>query len=393
MRWGFVERTESRSHSRTRQRGAAETAIAVRGALVCLVVRLSCFRPARCFARSRGHSLGRSVSAPARSTAVYPLEVTRLKGTNFTHTRSYIEADFGLEGWATVSAGLSPVSRATIDSVIAVGWYPAALHVELLHASRHGARREAWAPRAASRGVRRGIRLHADPSDPLSGREPGILARTRRRDLDALLRLRPLVRRPPHPDDHPGDALRLRRRRPLYCSCLGAYFVRLFELNRRRARRGSWRIRCAARAGTQCAATTGRGAKSRRVLFDHARTPDFAGPAGFSLETSSFEAPRMPSASRAPHDTKEGCARGWSTVHFSPLALTHRGGRLLPEHGRDSRVEDLRRFRDRRGAPNEDVLPLGTLGCHDPREALRDVNVEPAFPPTARSFFNANQRL
>ncbi len=65
---------------------------------------------------------------------MYARKVTRLKGTNLVHTRAYVESSFGLEGWATVAAGMSRESRAAIDSVIAVGWYPASLHVELLHA-------------------------------------------------------------------------------------------------------------------------------------------------------------------------------------------------------------------------------------------------------------------
>src|SRR5271156_4433269 len=39
--------------------------------------------------------------------AVYPRRVARLKGTNIVHTRRYVEESFGLEGWATVAAGMS----------------------------------------------------------------------------------------------------------------------------------------------------------------------------------------------------------------------------------------------------------------------------------------------
>lgn len=60
--------------------------------------------------------------------------MARLKGTNLVHTRSFVEARFGLEGWATALAGMTRESRAAVDSVVAVGWYPAELHVELLHA-------------------------------------------------------------------------------------------------------------------------------------------------------------------------------------------------------------------------------------------------------------------
>jgi hypothetical protein len=65
---------------------------------------------------------------------VYPPRVTRLKGTNIVHTRSYIESSLGLEGWATVAAGMSVESRAALDSVVAVGWYPASLHLDVLRA-------------------------------------------------------------------------------------------------------------------------------------------------------------------------------------------------------------------------------------------------------------------
>jgi hypothetical protein len=57
-----------------------------------------------------------------------------LKGINITHTRAFIEAELGLEGWASVAAETSPSMRDGIDGAVAVGWYPTALHVELLRA-------------------------------------------------------------------------------------------------------------------------------------------------------------------------------------------------------------------------------------------------------------------
>jgi hypothetical protein len=60
--------------------------------------------------------------------------MARVKGTNLVHTRSFVEATFGLEGWAAVVAEMSVESRAVLESIVAVGWYPTHLHVDELHA-------------------------------------------------------------------------------------------------------------------------------------------------------------------------------------------------------------------------------------------------------------------
>jgi hypothetical protein len=50
------------------------------------------------------------------------------------HARDYVEARYGLEGWASVAAELSKGSRDAIEAIVAIGWYPAQLHVDVLHA-------------------------------------------------------------------------------------------------------------------------------------------------------------------------------------------------------------------------------------------------------------------
>ncbi len=60
--------------------------------------------------------------------------MARIKGTNLVHTQSFIDSVFGLEGWASVGAELPRETRLALESVVAVGWYPARLHTDLLHA-------------------------------------------------------------------------------------------------------------------------------------------------------------------------------------------------------------------------------------------------------------------
>jgi hypothetical protein len=70
-----------------------------------------------------------------RSSAPRPrLAPTRIKGTNVVHARDYVEARYGLEGWASVAAELSKGSRDAVEAIVAIGWYPAQLHVDVLHA-------------------------------------------------------------------------------------------------------------------------------------------------------------------------------------------------------------------------------------------------------------------
>lgn len=81
--------------------------------------------------------------------------MARIKGTNVVHTRAFIESSYGLEGWAAVGAELSKPDRDAIEGVLAVGWYPAELHVALLHAMREALsdREENVIRRAASHAV------------------------------------------------------------------------------------------------------------------------------------------------------------------------------------------------------------------------------------------------
>jgi V4R domain len=60
--------------------------------------------------------------------------MSRIKGTNLVHTRSFVERTFGADGWRAVLAAMAAESRGPVDSILAVGWYPAHLHVEQLHA-------------------------------------------------------------------------------------------------------------------------------------------------------------------------------------------------------------------------------------------------------------------
>jgi predicted hydrocarbon binding protein len=60
--------------------------------------------------------------------------MARIKGTNLVHTRSFVESGFGADGWSAVLAAMPAESRAAVGSILAVGWYPAHLHVEMVHA-------------------------------------------------------------------------------------------------------------------------------------------------------------------------------------------------------------------------------------------------------------------
>jgi hypothetical protein len=57
-----------------------------------------------------------------------------IKGTNLAHTRAFIVKRSGPDGLARVMALLPREGAEAIDSVVAVGWYPTHLHVELLRA-------------------------------------------------------------------------------------------------------------------------------------------------------------------------------------------------------------------------------------------------------------------
>jgi hypothetical protein len=170
---------------------------------------------------------------PARHSILF-LNVTvaapRLKGTNLVHTRHYVEASFGLEGWATVAAGMTPESRAAVNSVVAVGWYPATLHVDLLHAidSELDQKKGALVLRAAQYGAEYDFtRIHrvlfrlANPGFLLE-RVGGIWTRFFDSGRWSVERPSPTSTEATLADFGIVDAT--------YCAYLGAYFVRLFEL-------------------------------------------------------------------------------------------------------------------------------------------------------------------
>jgi hypothetical protein len=156
--------------------------------------------------------------------------VSRLKGTNIVHTRSYIESCFGLEGWATVAAGMSVESRAAVASVVAVGWYPATLHVELLKAIdvELDQKRGALVLRAAEYGAEYDFtRIHRVLFRLAS---PGFLLE---RVGDIWTRFydsgRWSVKRPT-PTSAQATLTDFGVVDTMYCAYLGAYFVRLFDL-------------------------------------------------------------------------------------------------------------------------------------------------------------------
>jgi hypothetical protein len=154
----------------------------------------------------------------------------RLKGTNLVHTRHYVEASAGLEGWATVLAGMTPESRAAVNSVVAVGWYPASLHVELLHAieSELGGGDVAPVLRAAAYGaeydftkIHRVLFRLANPGFLLE-RVGTIWTRFFDSGVWSVERPTPTSAQCTLSDFGVIDAT--------YCAYLSAYFVRLFEL-------------------------------------------------------------------------------------------------------------------------------------------------------------------
>jgi hypothetical protein len=54
------------------------------------------------------------------------------KGINFVSVRSYILERYGGDAWARILAALDANDRATMESVVAVGWYPTALLLHLI---------------------------------------------------------------------------------------------------------------------------------------------------------------------------------------------------------------------------------------------------------------------
>jgi hypothetical protein len=91
--------------------------------------------PSRTLQTSRIAQRGAEEDPPEAVLNPRPPEGTaQIKGTNLAHTRDFVETAFGAEGWATVAAELSRAARDALESVIAMGWYPAHLHVELLRA-------------------------------------------------------------------------------------------------------------------------------------------------------------------------------------------------------------------------------------------------------------------
>ena len=125
---------------------------------------------------------------------------------------------------------MSPEGRAALDSVIAVGWYPAALHVELLHAidTELGKGDGALVVGAGSYGAEYDFtRIHrilfrlASPGFLLE-RIGDIWGRFYDSGSWSVVRPTPTSTQTTLASFGVVDAL--------YCSYLGAYFLRLFEL-------------------------------------------------------------------------------------------------------------------------------------------------------------------
>jgi hypothetical protein len=161
---------------------------------------------------------------------VYSRRVARLKGTNIVHTRRYVESSFGMEGWATVAAGMSAQSRAALDSVVAVGWYPASLHLEVLEAidTELDQKKGALVRSAAAFGaeydftkIHRVLFRLASPGF-LIERVGEIWPRFYDSGSWSMKRLGPTSVQATLADFDVKSGM--------YCSYLGAYFVKLFEL-------------------------------------------------------------------------------------------------------------------------------------------------------------------
>jgi len=156
--------------------------------------------------------------------------VPRIKGVNLAHTRDFVEAEYGLEGWAAVGAELSTPTRHAIESALAVGWYPAELHVELLHAIVRalGPREEAILRHVSAHDAEYDVtRIHrllfrfATP--------PFLLEKVGEIWLRYYDAGRWTVERPT-PTSTRATLHAFDVADPLYCAYLGGFFVRLWEL-------------------------------------------------------------------------------------------------------------------------------------------------------------------
>jgi hypothetical protein len=60
-----------------------------------------------------------------------PIEAT-MKGIGFDNVRAFVKGSYGDRSWAQLLDAMSPSDRATLHSVIAVGWYEVKLFARLL---------------------------------------------------------------------------------------------------------------------------------------------------------------------------------------------------------------------------------------------------------------------
>jgi hypothetical protein len=61
-------------------------------------------------------------------------DVTQAKGSNITHMRDWVQRFRGAEAWQRILEALPDAERAATQSVVAVGWYPFTLQLKLLTA-------------------------------------------------------------------------------------------------------------------------------------------------------------------------------------------------------------------------------------------------------------------
>src|SRR5205823_1456742 len=71
---------------------------------------------------------------PSAVACYTALLMARAKGTTFLHDREFVIARYGAEGWERLLASMSADDRATLESVVAVGWYEHSLQVRFIHA-------------------------------------------------------------------------------------------------------------------------------------------------------------------------------------------------------------------------------------------------------------------
>jgi hypothetical protein len=60
--------------------------------------------------------------------------MARIKGTNLSHVRDFVERELGTEAVERMRLALAPEDRKAYDAFVAVAWYPERLYVQLLRA-------------------------------------------------------------------------------------------------------------------------------------------------------------------------------------------------------------------------------------------------------------------